>query len=162
LAPSTNKKVLVTRFDRETLAGFVNPQTYLLASGLELLSVTGTVAEVPYSEIKTVCFVRDFQQGEPRREMRLFTSRPKMSGLWVRMRFRDGDTLDGLLANNLLLLEPHGFSIIPPDPGFQNQRLFVPRAALSEIQVLGVVGSALRPGRKKPTAKEQIEMFDKS
>ena len=159
---STNKKVLVVRFDREALSGFVNPQTYLLPEGLELLTQEGAVSILPYNEIKVVCFVRDFQQGEPRKELRLFTTRPKMEGLWIRMRFRDGDAMDGLLTNNLLQLEPYGFSVIPPDPGFQNQRLFVPKAALSGVQVLGVIGSPLRAGRKtKPTPKEQIEMFPK-
>ena len=51
--------------------------------------------------------------------------------------------------------------MVPPDPGFQNQRIFVPKAALSRIQVLGVVGSPLRHPRKpKVTPKEQIELFN--
>ena len=80
---------------------------------------------VPYDEVKLVCFVRDFQQGEPRKELRLFTTRPKLEGLWLRMYFRDGDAMDGILSNNLLQLETFGFSVVPPDPGFQNQRIFV-------------------------------------
>ena len=160
---STHKKVLVSRFDRETLTGFVNPQSYLLPEGLELLSQSGSVSIIPYDEVKLVCFVRDFQQGEPRKELRLFTTRPKMEGLWLRMHFRDGDAMDGILPNNLLQLEPYGFSVIPPDPGFQNQRIFVPKAALSRTQVLGVVGSPLRTPRKpKPVTKEQLEMFGKA
>lgn len=159
---STHKKVLVSRFDRETLSGFVNPQGYLLGEGLELLTQSGSVNILPYAEVKLVCFVRDFQQGEPRKELRLFTTRPKLEGLWLRMYFRDGDTMDGILSNNLLLVDPFGFSVVPPDPGFQNQRIFVPRAALASIQVLGVVGSPLRAPRKtkpKPVSKEQLEMF---
>jgi hypothetical protein len=160
LAGSTNKKVLVTRFDRDTLSGFVNPQTYLQTLGLELLTTLGTVIVVPYSEVKTVSFVRDFDAGEARQEMRQFATRPKMEGLWVRLRFRDGDAMDGLLANNLLQLEHQGFTLVPPDPGFQNHRVFVPKAALSEVQVLGVVGSPLRKGRKaKPVPEEQLEIF---
>jgi hypothetical protein len=161
LAGSTTKKVLVTRFEREPLAGFVNPQSYLQPDGLELLSQSGAVSMVPYLDVKFVCFVRDFQQGEPRKELRLFTTRPKMAGLWVRMHFRDGDAMDGMLANNLLQLDTYGVSVIPPDPGFQNQRVFVPKTALSTVQVLGVVGSPLRLRKVKPTAKEQLEMFDK-
>jgi hypothetical protein len=160
LGVSTHKKVLVSRFDRDTLSGFVNPQGYLLSDGLELMTQSGSVSIVPYDEVKLVCFVRDFQQGEPRKELRLFTTRPKLDGLWVRMYFRDGDAMDGILSNNLLLLDTVGFSVVPPDPGFQNQRVFVPKAALSRIEVLGVVGSPLRTPRKpKPTAKEQIELF---
>lgn len=164
MAGSTTKKVLVSRFDRETLSGFVNPQAYLLSQGLELMSQGGSLAIVPYSEVKLVCFVRDFQQGEPRKELRLFTTRPKLDGLWLRMYFRDGDAMDGILSNNLLQLDSYGFSVIPPDPGFQNQRIFVPKSALSRVDVLGVVGSPLREPRKakpKPVSKEQLEMFIK-
>jgi hypothetical protein len=162
LGVSTHKKVLVSRFDRDTLSGFVNPQGYLLSDGLELMTQSGSVSIIPYDEVKLVCFVRDFQQGEPRKELRLFTTRPKLEGLWLRMHFRDGDAMDGILSNNLLQLDNFGFSVVPPDPGFQNQRVFVPKAALSRIQVLGVVGSPLRTPRKpKLTAKEQLEMFGK-
>jgi hypothetical protein len=160
LAVSTHKKVLVSRFDRETLSGFVNPQGYLLSGGLELMTQGGSVSLIPYGEVKLVCFVRDFGQGEPRKELRLFTTRPKLEGLWLRMYFRDGDAMDGILSNNLLQLEAYGFSVVPPDPGFQNQRIFVPKAALTRMEVLGVVGSPLRAPRKpKPLVKEQIEMF---
>ena len=158
---STNKKVLVSRFDREPLSGFVNPQNYLLSEGLELLSQDGAVTIVPYGDVKLVCFVRDFQQGEPRKELRLFTTRPKMEGLWIRMRFRDGDAMDGLLSNNLLQIEPYGFSVIPPDTGFQNQRVFIPRAAVTGVQVMGVIGSPLRIRKTKPTPKEQIDLFER-
>lgn len=152
--------MLVTRFDREALSGFVNPQSYLQPEGLELLSQNGAVSVVPYQDVKLVCFVRDFQQGEPRQELRLFTTRPKMEGLWVRMQFRDGDVMDGMLPNNLLQLDSYGLSVVPPDPGFQNQRIFVPKAALSTVQVLGVVGSPLRIRKPKPKPKEQLEMFE--
>jgi hypothetical protein len=160
LGVSTHKKVLVSRFDRDTLSGFVNSPGYLLSHGLELMTPSGSVSVVPYDEVKLVCFVRDFQQGVPRKELRLFTTRPKLEGLWLRMYFRDGDTMDGILSNNLLQLDAAGFSVVPPDPGFQNQRVFVPRAALSRMEVLGVVGSPLRTPRKpKPAPKEQIELF---
>jgi hypothetical protein len=160
LGVSTHKKVLVSRFDRDTLSGFVNPQSYLLTQGLELMTQGGSINIVPYAEVKLVCFVRDFGQGEPRKDLRLFTTRPKLEGLWLRMYFRDGDTMDGILSNNLLQLDSFGFSVVPPDPGFQNQRIFVPKAALSRLEVLGVVGSPLRAPRKaKPVAKEQLEMF---
>ena len=161
MSGSTSKKVLVSRFDRESLSGFVNPQSYLQDHGLEFLSVAGAVSVVPYQDIKYVCFVRDFQHGELGKELRVFGTRPKMEGLWIRMRFRDGDEMDGMLSNNLLQIEPHGFSVIPPDPGFQNQRVFVPRAALAEVQVLGVVGSPLRTRRPKAVPKEQIDLFQK-
>ena len=78
----------------------------------------------------------------------------------MRLLFRDGDSMEGMLPNNMMLVEPAGFSIIPPDPTFQNQRIFVPRAALREVQVLGVVGSPLkRRPAKKSAGEGQLEMF---
>ena len=63
-----------------------------------------------------------------------------------------------MVANNLMLLEPNGFFITPPDPSFQNQRIFVPRVALREVQVVGVVG-ARRKVAKQPKPEGQLEMF---
>jgi len=161
LAASTTKKVLVRRFDREPLTGFVNPQSYLLAGGVELMKTDGTVALIPYEEIKTVCFVKDFETAEEAPPDRLvFHTRPKMDGLWVRMRFRDGEIMDGILSNNLLQLEPYGFTFIPPEPYSNNQKIFSPRQALSEFHVLGVVGSPLTRRRRKEVAKEQIGLFE--
>ena len=41
MAGSTTKKVLIRRFDREALTGFVNAQSYLQPAGVELLSPSG-------------------------------------------------------------------------------------------------------------------------
>ncbi len=152
--------MLVLRFDREGLPGFVNQQSWLQPQGLELLSTNGEVLSIPYADIKFVCFVRDFEQGEPRREMRTFSTRPKTTGLWLRLHFRDGDIMDGVMPNNLLQLDTEGFTFMPPDPNYQNQKVFVPRTALRDIQVLGVVGSALRSRKPKP-GRDQLEMFEK-
>jgi hypothetical protein len=161
LAGSTNKKVVVQRFERELLTGFVNPRTYLLHEGVEILTQSGVVTLVPYNELKAICFVRDFEPAETHQpDQKLFHTRPKMEGLWVRMRFIDGELMDGLMPNNLLQLEPSGFTIVPPNPSSNNQRIFVPRSALREFHVVGVVGSPLRRQRPKTQPKEQIEMFE--
>ena len=160
LAASTSKKVVVRRFDREPLAGFVNPRTYQLADGIELLTQAGTVQVLPYEEVKAVCFVRDFEAAPSEAGQRVFLSRPKTDGLWVRMKFRDGEVMDGLLPNDLLRTERAGFTIVPPNPSSNNQRIFVPRSALVESQVLGVVGSPLKPRKAKPVPKTQMEMFE--
>ena len=160
MAGSTAKKVLIRRFDREPLTGFVNAQSYLGREGVELLSPTGALAIVPYSEIKVVCFVKDFDSPEQAPERKVFNTRPKTDGLWVRMQLRDGEVLDGILSNNLLQLVPEGFTVTPPDAYSNNQRLFVPRAALSQFNVLGVVGSPLTRRKPKPAPQEQIGLFE--
>jgi hypothetical protein len=158
VASSTVKKVVVRRFDRENLLGFVNPFSYLQSSAIELLTPEGSLVLLPYDEVRSVCFVKDFEaEAEPRR---IFMTRPKLEGLWVRMLFRDGEILDGILPNNLLAWETPGFTVTPPEPDANNQRVFVPRSALKSIQVLGVVGSPLRPKRKKAgPAPDQPTLF---
>jgi hypothetical protein len=161
LAGSTTKKALIRRFEKESLAGYVNPASFLQPAGVELLSAQGNIASVPYEEIKTISFVRDFASGGEAGR-RVFNTRPKMEGLWVSLQFRDGDVMEGVMPNNLLHLEAYGFNVIPPDPYGNHQRIFVPRAALRSVEVLGVVGSPLKKRKAKAAPKEQIGLFDES
>ena len=159
MALTTNKKVFVTRFERESVEGFVQTPGGFTDDTVEVLTPAGTLLRLPYSEVKAVCFVRDFDGGDTWREHRSFASRPKSAGLWVRLVFQDNDSTEGLLANNLMLLEPHGFFITPPDPTFQNQRIFVPRVALREVQVVGVIGSRRKITKPPKIDAGQLEMF---
>lgn len=160
MAGSTSKKIVAIRFEREPVQGFVNPLAFLQSDGVEVLTNAGAVLTLPYPDVKAVCFVRDFDSGPFWKENRTFASRPKVEGLWVKLQFRDGDTMEGLIGNNLLHVEERGFSVTPPDSGLQN-RIWVPRAAVGSVQVLGVVGRPLRKAPKpKPVAKEQLKMFE--
>lgn len=158
MASSTAKKVVVRRFDRESLSGFVNPFSYLQPQTIEVLKPDGTLVLLPYAEVKSVAFVKDFEGDNESR--RIFLTRPKLEGLWVRMVFVDGEIMDGILPNNLLVWDVAGFTVTPPEPDGNNQKVFVPRQALRGIQVLGVVGSPLRGKRKKtPSGTEQPSLF---
>ena len=159
MAGSTTKKAVIRRFQKEPLAGYVNPASYLQPAGVELLSALGNLSIVPYEEIKTISFVRDFEgAGETGR--RVFNTRPKMEGLWISLQFRDGEVMEGIMPNNLLALEPYGFTVIPPDPYSNQQRVFIPRAAVRSVEVLGVVGSPLKKRKAPAVPKEQIGLFD--
>ena len=155
---STTKKVLVHRFDREAIPGFVNPASYLQTHFVEILLVSGIIQQIPYEEIKMIAFVKDFDPPRGHIDQRTFQSRPKMEGLWVRMRLRDSDEFEGLLPNELARLETQGYMLTPPNLTGNTQRLFVPRVALEMMQVVAVVGA--KAARKpKPVRKEQIELF---
>ena len=159
MSASTTKKALIRRYDRETLAGYVNPASFLQPDGVELLSDQGHASIVPYREIKLVSFVKEFEgAADPQRQV--FLTRPKMAGLWVNLRFRDGGVLEGIIPNNLMQLEAGGFTVIPPDSFGNRQRVWAPRSSLVAVEVLGVVGSPLKKRKGKPTAKEQIGLFD--
>jgi uncharacterized protein DUF6982 len=126
--------------------------------GIELLSADGNVSSLPYSEIKTISFVREFAAGGEL-ERRVFNARPKMEGLWVSFQFRDGDAMEGVMPNNLLQVETYGFTAIPPDPYGNQQRIFVPRQAVTSVEVLGVVGSPLKKRKPQAPSRDQIELF---
>ena len=145
-ATSTHKKVIITFSDGTSLQGYVNPLR-LPDDPLDVLTTNGEHRQVPLKEIRAVYFVRDFTEDyEP--ERKAFFSRPKLDGLWVRLKFRDNETLEGVVSNDLLALLDSGIQITPPDMNGVAVRIFVPRSALSEVTVLGVVGVA----RRKPVA----------
>jgi hypothetical protein len=162
LASSTTKKVQLWRFDRQPIAGYVNPGTYITENGVELLTLAGNVIAVPFGELKAVCFVREFDRTPPVPPKRSFVTRPKLDGLWIRLTLRDGQQIEGVMPNDLLSISGHGFLIAPADFAGNNQRVFIPRPAVVGAQVLGVVGSPLRqPARKKATTvQDQIRLFE--
>ena len=158
MSSSTSKRVRVLRFDREAVDGFVHPQTFQTPQGVEMLSRDGNILTLPYNEVKVVCFVQDFEDPLPDLNNRTFQSRPKTAGLWIRVAFRDGAILDGIFPNNLLQMEPYGFTFTPPDLAVSPQRVFVPRTAVKSLHVLAVVGSGL--GRTKKPDERQISIFE--
>jgi hypothetical protein len=144
--PSTHKKVIVRKLGRDVISGYVAPAHFVVEGKLELLNPAGKVVMIDLAEIKSVDFVRDF--GDTTAAARkTFTSRPRTEGLWVRLKFVDNDLLEGMMANDLTQLTPEGYLVTPPDTRGNVQRVFVPRLALTEMNVLAVIG---RPeGRKK-------------
>ena len=129
------------------MRGYLNPSRLGQLDPLDLLTPDGEHQELPLARIRCLYFVRDFDDDfEP--ERKAFLSRPKLDGLWLRLRFLDGDSLEGVIPNDLLGLIDNGIQITPPDFNSNTDRIFIPRAALSEVTVLGVVGIA----RRKPAA----------
>ena len=157
MAQSTNKKVLLARFDREAVEGFVQSAGGFGPGTVDLLTPSGNLVQIPVADTKAICFVRDFEQnGVWPLAQKTFLARPKTPGVWVRLRFRDGDAMEGVISNNLLLVEPEGFLVQTPDSGL---KCYILREALVEVQVLGVIGSPLKRRGGKAPAEGQLEMF---
>ena len=145
--------------NQEQLSGWVNPQSFVQDKGLEILTQDGQVTLLSYEEVKGVHFVREFEEGD-RLERKVFTSRPKMDGLWLRLKFKDDEVIEGILPNNLQSMEGPGFTITPPDPYANSQKIYIPRSALAEMTVLGVIGSPVAPRRKRVVSEKQIRLFE--
>ena len=144
---STHKKVVLVLADKKPLRGYLNPARLGQLDPVDVLTPDGEHVQLPLNKIRSIYFVREFSDDfEPQRKV--FLSRPKLDGLWVKLRFIDGDALEGVVPNDLLSLLDNGLHITPPDLNSSTDRIFVPRAALSDVTVLGVVGIA----RRKPAA----------
>src|ERR1700690_4520694 len=135
---TTHKKVIVRKMDRDSLNGYV-AASFIADGKLELLNTAGNVVSIELREVKGVYFVREFGDSESLTR-KTFSSRPRTEGLWVRLRFRDNETIEGMMPNDLVQEGTEGFSIIPPDTRSNTQRIFVPRSALAEMAVIAVIG----------------------
>src|SRR5580658_9287313 len=113
-AASTRKKVVVLLMDRTPLRGYLNAASLGTAETIDLLTPDGEHMEVAAADVKSVYFVREFPETFDS-ERKVFLSRPKLDGLWVRLRFRDQDVMEGIVANDLLELLDNGVQLTPPD-----------------------------------------------
>lgn len=136
---STHKKVVVETFEGQRLCGYVNPREFDREEGLQLLDAAGQLQQVPWKTVKVAWFVRAWEEEPARPDRTVFLRRPRLEGLWIRLRFRDNEILEGMLVNDLLHLSPHGYLVSPPDLNGSHQKAFVPRAALAAMEVLSVI-----------------------
>jgi hypothetical protein len=150
---STHKKVVIVLSNKKPVRGYLNPARLGQIDPLDVLTPDGEHQELALATIRSVYFVRDFSDDfEP--ERKAFLSRPKQDGLWLRLRYLDGETLEGVVPNDLLSLIDNGLQITPPDLNSSTDRIFIPRSALSEVTVLGVVGIARRKPPQLPVAAQ--------
>jgi hypothetical protein len=147
---STHKMVVVRKMDRDSINGYLASGHFISEGKLELLNTAGNVVLIDLKEVKGVYFVRDFNDSESLTR-KTFTTRPRVEGLWVRLRFRDNEVLEGLMPNDLTQISPDGYFVNPPDTRSNTQRIFVPRTALSELEVIAVIGGH---ARKRKTAED--------
>jgi hypothetical protein len=152
---SAHKKVIVRRFTGETLPGYLPLSSFVRNRSIDLLDLTGRVIPLLLSDIKHVCYVREFNLNDTLNPERLvrrtFLARPRSEGLWLRITFRGGDLLEGLAPTDIALLDDlindAGLHLTPPDTRSNTQRIYVPRSSISELQLLAVITT---PSRRKP------------
>ena len=158
--------MIVRKFSRDWFAGYAGPGFAADPAELEILDLTGKVVRVAWEQVKWVCYVRDFptataDQSNPERLLRKrFLVRPRTAGLWLRLTLGDGDELEGLATNDLTLVQGAGLLLTPPDTRSSTQRIFVPRQAIQQLEVLSLIGA---PGRKRIPAlqpgSDQPDLF---
>lgn len=155
---STHKKVVVLLEDGIPLKGYLNPSGLPSTESVDLLTPDGEHKEITLAGVKAIYFVADLNQPyEPERKN--FLSRPKLEGLWLKLTFRDRQTLEGISSNELLETLDRGVQFTPPDLHGNCLRMFVPRTALTEVKVLGIVGTVKKPQRPAIAIPNQPRLF---
>ncbi len=154
--PSTHKKVVVRKLDRDSLNGYVSPADFIREGKLDLLNTSGNVVTIDLKDIKGIYFVREFGDSDSQAR-KTFTTRPRTEGLWVRLRFKDNEVIEGMMPNDLGLTMAEGFLLNPPDLRSNTQRIFVPRTSVESLTVLAVIGTARR--HKAAPDIRQVPMF---
>jgi hypothetical protein len=156
---SAHKKVIVRRFTGDTLPGYLPLASFVRnrppQSAIDLLDLEGRVISLLINDIKHISYVRDFNltdtSNPERLTRRTFLARPRSEGLWLRMTFRSGDQLEGLAPTDIGLLDDlindAGLQITPPDTRSNTQRIYIPRTALTCLQLIAVITS---PSKRKP------------
>lgn len=156
---SSNKKAVVQLLDRTVIKGYLNPAGLGESPTTDILTPDGEHRSVEMKSVRTIYFVRELQDAF-QLERKTFLSRPKLDGLWVRLRFADEDVIEGLITNDLIDLLDSGIQLTPPDLHGNTVRLFIPRTAIDEMKVLGVVGVARRSTPdSRPSTSTQTKLF---
>ena len=157
---SQRKPVIVRKFSRDWVAGYASANFGQGGAELEILDQGGRVVWIRWDTVKWICYVRDFPSpadaGNPERLIhKRFTVRPRTSGLWLRMVLNDGEELEGLAANDRSLIEGTGLLLTPPDQRSNTQRIYIPRQAIQELEVVSLIGA----NKRRPAGPSQPELF---
>jgi hypothetical protein len=151
---ASRKKAIVRKLSRDWVSGYVQAEDFCRDGMVEFLDLSGKVLLLPAAEIKWICFVRDFNSGEMNNPERLlrktFAGRPRIAGLFLRLRLVDGDQLEGIASNDRSLIAGDGLFLLPPDTRSNTQRLWIPSTTIADLETVAVITSAAR--RKKAAA----------
>jgi hypothetical protein len=120
---------------------------------------------IDYKSVKALCFAADGAPADLFSSPASFERRPKTPGLWASFRLRDDDIIEGVLPHNLLEWPAQGYFFTPPRSNAYRQRVFLPRQAIRQTALLGLVGkgSSLESKAAKKIELDsgrQLSMFD--
>ena len=62
--PVSRKKVIVRKLSRDWRSGDLPPADFVVHEEVEMLDLAGKLVSVATTELKWICFVRDFQSGD--------------------------------------------------------------------------------------------------
>ena len=80
------------------------------------LADTGKTKDVSTRNAKAVFFVKTFDGDLKHKALHFHENAPIVQGLWVRIAFHDGETIEGIISNSRDYVLEHGFFMMPTDP----------------------------------------------
>lgn len=163
-----HKKVVVRQFSGVLTWGYLPSGGFVKNRQVELMGVDGRAKLFDLNDIKWIAYLREFLLDDPVEPERLgrktFAGRPRGDGLWLRLVFTDGETMEGLASVEMEfidgLVEDGGIFLTPPDPRSNSHRIFAPRSGLRRLEVLGYVTAPSKRVSKKPVSEAQGGLFD--
>ena len=87
---------------------------------------------------KALFFVKTLEGRNDYVEIKFFERNPQIEGLWIKIRFKDGEVTEGIVHNSLPFVSDTGFFLRPPDPQSNNRVVFVVKSFLADFRVLGI------------------------
>jgi len=142
-------KVVVHLADGSLVKGFLreNESFDPLSAGLIGNRLPPTVAVqlteggekiIDLNSAKALFFVKTLEGQTDYVELKFFERNPDIEGLWIKIRFRDGEATEGIVHNSLPFVADSGFFLRPPDPRSNNRVVYVVKSFLSDFRILGI------------------------
>jgi hypothetical protein len=103
---------------------------------LDLSNGGNTVVDL--RQAKALFFVKTLEGRTDYVEVKFFERNPQIEGLWIKIRFKDGEITEGIVHNSLPFVADNGFFLRPPDPHSNNRVVFVVKSFLNDFRVLGI------------------------
>jgi hypothetical protein len=140
--------MIVIRGEETTIKGYADRSQWptdadgVHTQGLSSIRLThlqsGAVEDIALDNVKAVFFVKDFS-GQTSHVDLLFHDRlPVMECLWIRIRFNDGETIEGIIQNTQDYIMGPGFFMAPADPIGNNWLIYVSKSKLTGFEILGL------------------------
>lgn len=98
----------------------------------------GEKRTVDLKSAKAIFFVRTLEGRNDYVELKFFERNPQIEGLWIKIRFKDGEITEGIVHNSLPFVTDPGFFLRPPDPQSNNRVVYAVKSFLTEFRILGI------------------------
>jgi len=96
------------------------------------------VEDISVKDVKAVFYVHSFDGDAGHKHLNFHTRAPIVHGIWMRLKFLDGEVMEGIVFNSLRYLVDPGFFLQPTDPDSNNKLVYVLKSWLVDHRVLGM------------------------